>query len=216
MFNRDTGSSFSAGRLRRTPDHVKPEKERTMTSRSGTDDERNFAVWSGKRPRMPIGSPRVLIAHQDKLIAESLGALLRLTGWLQVMQTQNLKSARSLLQNWKPQALILDTQLDSDSGYMFIRTLRPDAEVTGRLLVAISNVWPADPIETLKDAGFDGHCRRPCATWRLVEVLTTFFSIPSSTPSAARLTAPVTRSLPAARVSDPSPGKARHALVTMP
>lgn len=69
-----------------------------MTSRSGTDDERNFAVWSGKRPRMPIGSPRVLIAHQDKLIAESLGALLRLTGWLQVMQTQNLKSARSLLQ----------------------------------------------------------------------------------------------------------------------
>lgn len=148
-----------------------------MASRSGTDDEHHFALWSGKQARMPIGSPRVLIAHQDKLIADSLGALLRLTG-LQVMQTQNLKSARSLLQNWKPQALILDTRLDSDSDFSFIRTLRPDADITGRLLVAISNVWPADPVETLKDAGFDAHCRRPCATWRLVEMLTTYFSIP--------------------------------------
>ena len=103
-----------------------------MSSRLGTDDERHFALWSRKRARMPIGSPRVLIAHQDKLIGESLAALLRLTG-LQVMQTQSLKSARSLLQNWKPQALILDTQLDCESGYSFIRTLRPDADFNGPL-----------------------------------------------------------------------------------
>ncbi|SAL55413.1 response regulator receiver protein [Caballeronia sordidicola] len=148
-----------------------------MSSRSGTDDERHFALWSRKQARMPVGSPRVLIAHQDKLIGESLAALLRLTG-LQVMQTQNLKSARSLMQNWKPQALILDTRLDSESGYAFISALRPDADISGRLLVAISNVWPADPIETLKHAGFDAHCRRPCATWRLAEMLTTYFSIP--------------------------------------
>jgi DNA-binding response OmpR family regulator len=148
-----------------------------MSSRSSTDDERHFALWSGKQARTPVGSPRVLIAHQDKLIGESLAALLRLTG-LQVMQTQNLKSARSLLQNWKPQALILDTRLDSDSGYEFIRALRPDADTTGRLLVAISNIWPADPVESLKHAGFDAHCRRPCATWRLAEMLTTYFSIP--------------------------------------
>jgi hypothetical protein len=56
--------------------------------------------------------------------------------------------------------------------------LRPDADINGRLLVAISNVWPADPIETLKDAGFDAHCRRPGATWRLAEMLATYFSIP--------------------------------------
>ena len=148
-----------------------------MPIRTGNEDERHFALWSVKRAHMPVGPPRVLIAHQDKPIAESLGALLRLTG-LQVMQTQNLKSARSLLLNWKPQALILDTRLDSDSDYEFIRALRPDADLTGRLLVAISNVWPADPVETLKDAGFDAHCRRPCATWRLVDMLTTWFSIP--------------------------------------
>lgn len=148
-----------------------------MPIRKGNEDERHFALWSVKRTHMPVGPPRVLIAHQDKQISESLGALLRLTG-LQVMQTQNLKSARSLLLNWKPQALILDTRLDSDSDYEFIRALRPDADRTGRLLVAISNVWPADPVETLKDAGFDAHCRRPCATWRLVDMLTTWFSIP--------------------------------------
>jgi CheY-like chemotaxis protein len=151
-----------------------------MGLRTGIDDERHYALWRSRQSHIPVLSPRVLIAHQDKLMAESLAVLLRLTG-LQVLHAQNLVTARALIESWKPQALILDTRLDSDSDFTFIRTLRLDADITGQLLVAISNVWPADPVERLKAVGFDAHCRRPGATWRIAELLQGYFSIPAPT-----------------------------------
>jgi CheY-like chemotaxis protein len=168
----------SRGTLATPPPDKNSKTEGNMGLRSGLEDERQYALWSAKRARIPVLSPRVLIAHQDKVMAESLAALLRLTG-LQVMHAQNLASARSLIHNWKPQALLLDTRMDSNSGYSFIRALRLDTDIKDRLLVAISNVWPDDPIETLKAAGFDAHCRRPGATWRIAELLQGYFSIPS-------------------------------------
>ncbi|CDY75358.1 Response regulators consisting of a CheY-like receiver domain and a winged-helix DNA-binding domain [Caballeronia glathei] len=155
-----------------------------MGGRSTIDDERQFALWSIKRARTQDSSRRVLIAHKDKSVGESLAVMLRLKG-LQVILSQDLKAVRSLVQNWKPQALILDTSLDSESGYVFIRTLRMDADITGRLLVAMSDVWPADPIETLKDAGFDAHCRRPCSTWRIVDLVDAYFSAPAVSKTGA-------------------------------
>ncbi|SAL45227.1 response regulator transcription factor [Caballeronia humi] len=154
-----------------------------MASRSPVDQEKQFALWSIKRARTQDSSRRVLVAHKDKSIAESLAVMLRLKG-LQVIHSQDLKSVRRLVETWKPQALILDTSLDSESGYIFVRTLRMDADLTGRLLVAMSNVWPADPIQTLKDAGFDAHCRRPCSTWRIVDLVEAFFAAPA-TPGGA-------------------------------
>ncbi|KND56217.1 Response regulator receiver domain protein(CheY) [Candidatus Paraburkholderia kirkii] len=119
----------------------------------------------------------MLIAHKDKSIGDSLAVQLRLKG-LQVIHSQDLKSVRTLVNSWQPHALLLDKSLDSDSGYVFLRTLRMDADVTCRLLVAMNNVWPADPVQTLKEAGFDAHCRRPCATWRIVDLVKAFFSAP--------------------------------------
>jgi len=136
--------------------------EDEMSSRLA-DNESEFALWRIKRARTADTSRRVLIAHQDKSIGDSLAVQLRLKG-LQVIHSQDMKSVRALVHSWQPQALLLDTRLDNDSGYVFLRTLRMDADVTGRLLVAMSNVWPADPIQTLKETGFDAHCRRPCAT----------------------------------------------------
>ena len=147
-----------------------------MSSRLA-DNESEFALWRIKRARAGDASRRVLIAHKDKSIGDSLAVQLRLKG-LQVIHSQDLKSVRALVHSWQPQALLLDTRLDNDSGYVFLRTLRMDADVTGRLLVAMSNVWPADPVQTLKEAGFDAHCRRPCATWRIVDLVESFFSMP--------------------------------------
>jgi DNA-binding response OmpR family regulator len=149
-----------------------------MASRSPHDDESHFALWSMKRTRHATAPKRVLVAHKDKSIGESLAVLLRLKG-LQVIHSQDMKAVRRLVQSWKPQAVVMDTRLDSDSDYIFIRTLRAEAELSGRFLVAMSNVWPADPVETLKDAGFDAHCRRPCATWRIADLLDTYFTAPA-------------------------------------
>jgi DNA-binding response OmpR family regulator len=146
-----------------------------MITRHATDDERQFAWWTLERAPAPVARPRVLIAHTDRPIGESLAVVLRLKG-LQVMIAHDLKTVRSLVANWKPEALLLDTRLDSDTGYRLIRQLRVDVGNTCRLLVAISNIAPADPVESLKDAGFDAHCRRPCATWRVAGLLESYFS----------------------------------------
>jgi CheY-like chemotaxis protein len=153
--------------------------EDVMSSRLA-DNERQFALWRIKRAETGDSSRRVLIGHRDKSVGESLAVQLRLRG-LEVIHSQDLKSVRTLVHSWQPQALLLDTTLDSESGYVFLRTLRMDADLTGRLLVAMSNVWPADPIHSLKAAGFDAHCRRPCSTWRIVELVESFFAEPSST-----------------------------------
>jgi len=141
------------------------------------DDESEFALWSIKRASAHGSARRVLIAHKDKSIGDSLAVQLRSKG-LQVIHSQDLKVVRALVQNWQPQALLLDTSLDSESGYVFLRKLRMDADVTGSFLIAMSNVWPADPVQTLKEAGFDAHCRRPCSTWRIVDLVDAFFSAP--------------------------------------
>jgi DNA-binding response OmpR family regulator len=147
------------------------------------DNESEFALWRTKRAHASASgesrSRRVLIAHKDKSIGDSLAVQLRLKG-LQVIHSQDLKSVRALVHSWQPQALLLDTSLDSDTGYVFLRTLRNDADLTNRLLVAMSNAWPADPVHTLKEAGFDAHCRRPSATWRIVELVESFFSAPAT------------------------------------
>jgi DNA-binding response OmpR family regulator len=149
-----------------------------MSSRQA-DNEREFALWRIKRASPGDASRRVLVAHMDKTIGESLAVQLRLKG-LEVIHSQDLKSARALVKSWQPQALLVDTSLDNESGYVFLRTLRMDADLTGRLLIAMSNVWPADPVHSLKEAGFDAHCRRPCSTWRIVELVEEYFSAPGS------------------------------------
>ncbi|WP_250493306.1 histidine kinase [Caballeronia sp. GAWG1-1] len=157
---------------------INQDREDEMSS-SQANNEREFALWRMKRAHTGDAPRRVLVAHKDKSIGESLAVQLRLKG-LQVILSQDLKSVRALVNSWKPQALIVDTSLDSESGYVFIRTLRMDVDVTGRLLVALSNVLPADPVQTLKEAGFDAHCRRPCSTWRIVEMVEAFFSAPAT------------------------------------
>lgn len=82
-----------------------------MSSRLA-DNESEFALWCIKRARTSDASCRVLIAHKDKSIGDSLAVQLRLKG-LQVIHSQDLKSVRTLVRSWQPHALLLDTSLDS-------------------------------------------------------------------------------------------------------
>ncbi len=89
------------------------------------DNESDFALWRIKRAHTSSNydnrSRRMLIAHRDKSVGSSLAVQLRLKG-LQVIHIQDIRSVRALLTNWQPQALMLDTNLDSDSDYVFLRT----------------------------------------------------------------------------------------------
>jgi CheY-like chemotaxis protein len=146
----------------------------TLTDRSEDDYAAQFATWKVKRLPTSYASRRVLIGHQDKAVADSLALSLRLNG-SQVMHAQSLQSLRPVVVAWRPHALLLDTRLDVSSGFAFLRSLQ-STDGENMLLVAMSNNRPFDAIDTLKAAGFDAHCRRPCATWRIAGLLDDYFA----------------------------------------
>lgn len=146
-----------------------------MTRRVSLDDETEFAIWKRRSAADARQSRRVLIGHRDKAIGESLVLLLSLKGY-DAIYAADLIKMQSFLKWWKPHAVLLDTRLDSVSSYEFMRTARAERSNADVLMLAMSNVWPLDPIGLLKDAGFDGHCRRPCSLWRVADILENHFA----------------------------------------
>jgi DNA-binding NtrC family response regulator len=149
--------------------------EATVTRRVSLDDETEFAIWKRRSAADAGQSRRVLIGHRDKAIGESLVLLLSLKGY-DAIYAADLIKMQSFLKWWKPHAVLLDTRLDSVSSYEFMRTARAERSNADVLMLAMSNVWPLDPIGLLKDAGFDGHCRRPCSLWRVADILENHFA----------------------------------------
>jgi DNA-binding NtrC family response regulator len=149
--------------------------EATVTRRVSLDDETEFAIWKRRSAADARQSRRVLIGHRDKAIGESLVLLLSLKGY-DAIYAADLIKMQSFLKWWKPHAVLLDTRLDSVSSYEFTRTARAERSNADVLMLAMSNVWPLDPIGLLKDAGFDGHCRRPCSLWRVADILENHFA----------------------------------------
>ncbi|QQC66187.1 response regulator [Paraburkholderia ginsengisoli] len=146
-----------------------------MTRRVSLDDESEFAIWTSRSAEADTPSRRILIGHRDKAIGESLVLLLSLKGY-DAIHAADLTRLQSFLTWWKPHAVLLDTRLDAVAGYRFTRTVRAEPSNIDVLLLAMSNIWPLDPIGQLKEAGFDGHCRRPCSLWRVVDILEGYFA----------------------------------------
>jgi DNA-binding response OmpR family regulator len=146
-----------------------------VTRRVSLDDETEFAIWKRRASPAPLQSRRILIGHRDKAIGESLVLLLSLKGY-DAIYAADLIKLQSFLTWWKPHAVLLDTRLDSVANYQFARGVRAERSNADMLLLAMSNIWPLDQIGHLKEAGFDGHCRRPCSLWRVVDILEGYFA----------------------------------------
>lgn len=147
-----------------------------MTRRISPDNEAEFALWRRRRTPHAKFVRRVLVGHRDKAIGESLVVLLSLKGYEAICATDLMK-VKSFLKNWKPDAILLDTRLDAMPEFRFARSVRTESSSAEILLLAMSNVWPLDPIAALKEAGFDGHCRRPCSLWRVLDILEGYFAV---------------------------------------
>jgi DNA-binding response OmpR family regulator len=141
-----------------------------VTRRIPLDDEHEFAFWKTEQEAEAKSLRRVLVGHKDKAIGESLCILLALKGY-EAVYARDTAQARLYLRCWAPHALLLDTRLDAASDYQFIQTIRADAATVNVLILAMSNIWPLDSVLALRKAGFDGHCRRPCSLWRIVDLL---------------------------------------------
>ncbi|WP_144138235.1 response regulator [Paraburkholderia sp. BCC1884] len=144
-----------------------------MARRLPSEEETQFALWTINRCRGQPVNRRVLVAHKDRAVGESISMLLRLKG-LETEFAQDRERIGQLLETHMPAVVLMDTRLDQAPDYEFARTLRSGTTAANLLLIAMSNFAPDEPIEALKLAGFDGHFRRPCETWRVIDVLVTF------------------------------------------
>lgn len=144
-----------------------------MARRLPSEDETQFALWTFNRCHAPRRNRRVLVAHKDPAVGESISMLLRLKG-LEATFAHERERFEQLIQSEVPAVILLDTRLDQGPGYQLTRQLRAGMSSDDLLLIAMSNFAPNEPIEDLRRAGFDGHFRRPCETWRVIDVLVTF------------------------------------------
>jgi len=142
-----------------------------MTRRVPLDDEQECAFWrTDARAEAAKASRRILIGHADEAIGSSLSLLLRLKNY-QVAHATEVGKLSRYVESWRPHALLLDTRLDAASHYAFVRAIRNGDQMGDMLILAMSNIFPLDSVQNLKEAGFDGHVRRPCSVWRVADLM---------------------------------------------
>jgi hypothetical protein len=149
--------------------------EEAVTRRPFEANHEQFALWNPKRAPLFRDVRRVVIAHRDPMIGESFVLLLGLKG-MAAQHVTTLEALAGLIDTWRPQALMIDTRLTLAGNTGFVRTLSLDSAHIRTLLLAMSNFLPEDVVKDLQAAGYDGHCRRPCAMWQVSELLSEFFS----------------------------------------
>ena len=57
-----------------------------------------------------------------------------------------------------------------------LAALREADDDARRSIIAMSGFLPEEPVARLKEAGYDGHCRRPCPVWQMTDLLDEFFA----------------------------------------
>jgi DNA-binding NtrC family response regulator len=145
-----------------------------MTSRAYEASSAQCALWRRKAAGATRDSRRVLLAHSDQSVGESLVVLLRLKTF-EAQLAVDTSSTRAILERWNPNAVFLDTRIGGVGDGAFVREvcLREGSE--HRLVIAMSSFMPEESVERLKTLGFDGHCRRPCPMWQMADILDGFF-----------------------------------------
>jgi CheY-like chemotaxis protein len=133
------------------------------------------SLWNGKQSRVLADARRVLIASPDRLLGASLVSLFELKSFPSQLAV-DAASIRHQVEAWRPQVLFVDTRIGACGNYAMIRALRQEEhDEDTRLIIAMSGFLPDEPIALLKDAGYDGHCRRPCPIWQMTDLLDAFF-----------------------------------------
>jgi CheY-like chemotaxis protein len=136
----------------------------------------HYALWNRKQKHTVPESRRVLVAHADRSLGESLTALFALKGFPAEFAGDATTLHRKI-RAWRPQVILLDTRIGGCGNYTLVNHLRAMPDVQRRLIIAMSGFLPEEPLNLLKEAGYDGHCRRPCPVWQLTDLLDEFFCL---------------------------------------
>ncbi|SAK71882.1 response regulator receiver protein [Caballeronia temeraria] len=146
-----------------------------MNNRAYETSPAQCSLWNRKQARLQPDSRRVLLAMSERMLGASLASLFELKGFPTQLAV-DASSVRRMVEEWRPHVLFLDTRVGHCGNYALTRALREADDDASRLIIAMSGFLPEEPIAHLKEAGYDGHCRRPCPVWQMTDLLDEFFA----------------------------------------
>ncbi|MDR5809518.1 hypothetical protein [Caballeronia sp. LZ019] len=146
-----------------------------MNNRAYETSSSQSALWNRKRLRMAADSRRVLVALTERALGESLVSLFDLKGFPS-QYAPDASSLKRSIGEWRPHAVFVDTRIGGCGNYALVRDLRNSHDDADRLIIAMSGFLPEEPLAHLREAGYDGHCRRPCPVWQMTDILDDFFA----------------------------------------
>jgi CheY-like chemotaxis protein len=136
-------------------------------------------------PRAPA---RILVADDNREAAESLAALLELSGYV-VTTAFNGPQALELAIQERPNAILLDIGMPGLSGYEVARRIRLEAWGQRALLIAITGWGQEEDKLQAKAAGFNSHLTKPVDPREIERTLVEFLISAPAQP-AGRATPP--------------------------
>jgi two-component system, sensor histidine kinase len=137
-------------------------------------------------PRTPA---RILVADDNREAAESLAALLQLSGYRTSLAFDG-PQALELAAQERPDVFLLDVGMPGMSGYEVARRIRLEAWGRDALLIAITGWGQQDDKLQAKAAGFNAHLTKPVDPRVIERMLVEFFS--SATRNAVSSSWPAT------------------------
>ncbi|KQR76876.1 hypothetical protein ASG35_11305 [Burkholderia sp. Leaf177] len=149
-----------------------------MSVRAYEGSSLQCALWNHKSIRVGQNERRILVIHSDWMVGDTIAYLLGLKGFSATLAI-DVFAARGDIVGSNQHAILLDTRVGATKNYEFARELGTSERATKRLLIAMSNFAPEEFVEALKNAGYDGHSRRPCPMWQIADLLDSFFLIES-------------------------------------
>src|SRR5262249_39764566 len=107
-----------------------------------------------KRPR------RILVVDDFADAADSLAMVLKASGH-EVRVSYSGEDALKVLEEMKPEVVLLDVGLPTMDGYEIARAIRQRPDSSGTLLVAITGYGEEGARQRSREAGFDAHLTKP-------------------------------------------------------
>jgi PAS domain S-box-containing protein len=123
-------------------------------------------------PRAPGEAPalRVLIVDDNRDSADSLAMLLELKGH-EVRVAYSAARAREQVENFTPDAALIDIAMPEIDGYAALRVLRAHVPLAHTLFAAMTGFGQAADVELTRAAGFEMHLVKPVDVALFDEVL---------------------------------------------
>src|SRR5262245_32526936 len=122
--------------------------------------------------RLPSGL-RVLCVDDNEDAADSLGTLLTMVGCATVV-THDAASALAQVEQFRPQAGVLDITMPGMDGCELARRLRAGPGGKEMLLIALTALGDHNSLERIADSGFDLYFAKPVPPRELYAVLNDF------------------------------------------